>query len=507
MKSLIKKAVVVAGVLVALGAGGAFWARSWLEHRLGTESLVAQMENSWNCRAQIDNVSLFLMSSPARLEIAGCIVAPRDSEVTKPLVQRTPLVAGKTGVSIGRAVLEVSLQDLLSHRLNVQQLTLSDVIVEEDVPKEGKSSLAVMFARPDKGDARVETEATETTVAPAVLGTPSPSPQPPSSPPSAPVAQAGGDTASGNMAPAAMDKSKSGAKEKPQQEEDEPQVFVASQLGFSISVKSASIERGNFHRDDHRATTKTDVTDLNFTISGIDVNPSDLGAHNSLKVSLGGKWKQRGRIGSKDARREVVMADVLIQGGGTIHPFDPVTGEWKPVSDLTLTMKKDSVLGGYMKVGDTGSKDLKKLDDYGIDLRDLMLGGPLLADANLRLTFQDDRMTLQQDAQFAMPDFELSLLKSSWLNSAEDEHEMQVRITCGPKLQEQLGNGAKKALGEDFAGNLVKTLSDPKGRLYFDIRSTGRLSKPKAEFDLQRLLNRLIEGVGGGLLEGLIKKR
>lgn len=508
MKSLIKKAVVAAGVLVVLGAGGMFWARSWLEDRLSKESLVAQMETSWSCRAQVENVSLVLMSSPARLEITGCIVAPRDAEAAKPLAQRTPLVAGKTGVSIGRAVLEVTLQDLLSRRLNVQQLTLSDVIVEENVPKEGDSSLSLMFARPDKAEAKVAAapQGPTPSPSPASSSAASPAPSPPTESPAPATVASADPTAVPNPAGTDM-ANEPHEKKKKEKAVHEPEVFVASQLGFSISVKSASIVRGSFHRDDHRATTKTDVTDLNFSISEIDVNPADLASHNSLKVALSGKWKQRGRVGPKEVRREVTMADVAIKGDGTMHPFDATTGEWKPVSDLSLTMKKDSVLGGYMKLGETGSKDLKKLDDYGIDLRDLSLGGPLLADANLRLTFENDRMTLQQDTAFTMPDFELVLLKTSWLNAAQDEHEMQVRITCGQKLQEQVILGVKKFLGDDLSANIVKALADDKGRIYFEMLSTGRLSKPNVKPDVKRLMNRVLEGVGGGLLDGLIKKK
>jgi hypothetical protein len=143
-----------------------------------------------------------------------------------------------------------------------------------------------------------------------------------------------------------------------------------------------------------------------------------------------------------------------------------------------------------MKLGETGSKDLKKFQDYGIDLSDLQMGGPLLEDAIIRVTFQQDRITLLEDALFAMTDYEVLLQKGSWINGAEDEHEMQFRITCGPKLQEKLTVGAVKAVGKDF----------------FEMVSTGRLSKPNVKLDVKRLMNRLIEGVSGGLLDGLLNK-
>ena len=85
---------------------------------------------------------------------------------------------------------------------------------------------------------------------------------------------------------------------------------------------------------------------------------------------------------------------------------------------------------------------------------------------------------------------------------------MQVRITCGPKLHEQAAVGVEKLLGKEFAATLMKALSDEKGRLYFDMLSTDRLSKPSVKIDTQRLLSRLLEGLGGNsLLESLMKKR
>lgn len=508
MKSVLKRGLIAGGALVALVAASGGGLRWWLEGKLSKEAIVAQMESSWNCRAQIDSVSLVLLSSPARLEINGCKISPRDTEVAKPLSQRTLLPDGKGEISVARAVLEVKLQDLVSRRLNIQKLVLSDIGVSEDVPKEGMSSLAVLFSKPAANEPAApapEVNPASSSVTPSreatVGGSATPAIVPVAVSPEADTAQQSAPSAASTPAPSPLL-----AKSTDVKPPKEPKAFEASQLGFSILVSNASLERVFFKRVDHKSLTKTDITDLSFSITDIDVSPTDLANHNSFKVALNGRLKQRGRIGPKDARREVTMADVMLTGEGTLHPFEVETGLWKPVSELTLTMKKDSVLGGYMKLGETGSKDLKKLDDYGIDLRDLSLGGPLLEDANIRLTFQNDRNTLQADAHFAMPDFELTLQKDSWLNGAEDEHEMQVRITCGPKLQEQVSNGVKKLLGDELGANVIKTLCDEKGRVYFDMRSSGRLSKPKVVPDVQRLLNRLLQGVGGGLLDGLIKK-
>ena len=492
MKSVLKKGLIAGGALAALVVASGGGLRLWLEGRLGKEAIVAQMESSWNCRAQIDSVSWQLLANPARLEIVGCRIVPRDGEVAKPLAQRTPLATGKADVSISRAVLEVKLQDLVSRRLNIQRLLLSGIDVREDVTKQGESSLGALFSKPAESEDRV--------AAAAAVQRAAPNPPPPSTPAPPKVKSPEPAPAPPIVGPEVQPEARKVKRE--------AKGFDARELGFSIQVSQASLEGVSLYRSDHRSASQTTITDLRFSITDIDVNPDDLAAHNRFKLTLNGRLKQQGRIGPKDARRSATLADVSLDGDGTVQPFNVESGKWQPVSALRLTLTKGSVIGGYMKLGETGSKDLKKLDDYGIDLRDVSLGGPLLEDAVIRVTFQQDRITLQEDARFAMPDFELLLQKESWLNGAEDQHEMQVRITCGPKLQQQVIAGAIKfGLSEGQALALVKALSDEKGRLYFDLLSTKRLSKPDVKPDVRRLINRVLEGLGGGgLIEGLLKK-
>lgn len=518
MNSAMKRLTIGAGSLVVLAIAGGGGLRWWLAQKFTRESVVAQLESSWNCRADVGSVNLALGSNPARLEISDLKLAASDAENIKPLAQRAPITPEAAAVTCSHAVLEVRLQDLLSRTLNVQKLVLSDVGLKEDVSKEGVSSLGVLFAKPAQEQGRVAMgtapDSTVPTGVPVSPAAPLVSSAPDTAPLPAPLAQepvpapvpSGRESAApgpsaGAPLPAANE---AGSPKKPKRQ---PKVFEAKELGMSVMVAQASLERGQFHRVDHKSLTKTDVSGLDFSISDIDVNPADLASHNTFKLALSGKLTQRGRIGPKEARREVIMADIVLRGEGIVHPFDAGTGLWQPNSDLRLTMTKDTVIGGYMTLGDTGSKDLKKLDDYGIDLRDLKIGGPLLEDAVIRVSIEQNRIMLQEDAKFAMPDFELLLQKGSWLNPTEDEHEMQICLTCGQLLQEQLSAKVKKFVGDEFGGNVIKSLSDEKGRIYFEMLSTGRLSKPAVKPDVKRLLNRVLEGVGGGLLEGLIKKK
>ena len=475
MNSALKKIILIGGSLCALGAASVGGLRVWLGKSLSKESLVSQMEKAWNCRAQIDDVKLVLAASPARLEITGCRIWLRDEEVGKPLGQRAAREPGP--INIGTAVLEVKLEDLISRRLNVQQLTLSDVSVREEVDKEGHSSLGQIFEKP----------------VPAQVA------QPTSALPSAPEASVAPEPVPTELSavPAATPT--------PEKETVAPTV-EAPELGFAIRVDRASLQRAMFFINNRKNTTTTTLTDLSFSISEIDIDPSDLAHHNSLKLLLDTQCVVRDHVTIAGEHKPVNLAELRLHGEGTVRPLDPASGLWSAATDLQVTLLKDSLLGGYMKLGELDSKDLKKLDDYGLDLRDISLGGALLEDAHIRIHFENDRIELMEDAKFVMVDYELAMGKGTWLTPPEDQHEFNLRISSGPKLQEQITGGLVKfGLGAEQAGSLIKSLSDEKGRFYIDFVSSGKLSKPKVKPVTQRLLNRLIQGAGAGLLDGLLK--
>lgn len=481
----------VAGGLVVLGVAGFAGLHAWLSARLSKEALVEQMEAAWNCRAQIDEAKLVLLSSPARLDVAGCKIAKRDAETEKALSKRTPLDPGNVEVSIDHAVLEVKLQDLIARRLNVQQLSLADIAVREEIDKEGRSSLGELFKKPPKTPADQ--------AAPAVVDAGKPTVSVTANIPEAKAQDAATKLAAPSSPVMAQDSDVS--------QQPEGETFTAAELGFEIRVDRASLERAWLHMVNRKNTTTTDIKELRFAISEIDVNPDDLANHNRCNLAIGGRITVGDRIKLPDGQwRDVSLIDLVMDGAGAMRPFDPASGHWNAATSLDLKLRKDSVVAGYMKLGETGSKDLKKLEDYGIDLGDVTVGGPLLVDADIRVMFENNRITFRDDARFAMPEYELEIRKDSWLNNFEDEHDIQFRLICGPALRDKVAAAAEKSgLDKQQVEALIKMLSDEKGRLFFDFQSTGKLSKPNPKPDMKRLLNRVIEGLGESLLKGLIK--
>lgn len=449
MKKLLYTLVIL-GLLTATALGAVSW---WVMQKMGPEIWIEQAEKNWNCRAQIDDAQLSLFTRPATLKFTGVRLAPRDLEVAKPYAERTPLPEVSALVEIPEITLEVKLDDLLNRRLFIEQLRIVRPSVRELQDEKGKSSLEALFKKPGSLE--------------AATATPEASTQP------APV---------------------------------ETKAAENSSPSFSYAIQSASIEKGTF--DITNGTTKVLIQDFDFNVSDIDVNLSDLVNHNHMKASLNAVIDVSGMARIDGAKRPAELAHLVLSGQGDIAPLSPATGEWNPVSNLTLSLAKGSVLAGHMTIGDAAGKDLRKLQEYGVDLAPVVIGGPLQEDAVVTGTYARDRFLTRTLTRFVFPEYEVAIEPKSWINGPQDKHEIEFRLSCGPDLQSRLVAGISNAkLGDSIARAVTKALSDEQGRMTFDIESEGSLSSPKVKPKTDRVLKNLMRGEGlGDLLQGLLKK-
>ncbi|TDU64528.1 hypothetical protein EI77_03978 [Prosthecobacter fusiformis] len=441
---------VILFVLAGACLGAASW---WIMQKMGPETWVEMAEKNWNCRAHIDDAKLSLLTRPATLKFTGVRLAPRDLEVAKPYASRTPLPEGSAIVDIPEITLEVKLDDLLNRRLFVEHVRIVEPSVTEIQDAQGNSSLEALFKKPGSPE--------------ALAATPSTEPLPP---------------------------------------DVDSNASVDSSPAFSFAVSSASIEKGRF--DITTGTTQVMIQDLDFNLTGIDVDKNDLANHNRIQATLSSRIDVTGMARIDGAKRPAELAHLVLSGTGDIRPIHPVTLDWEPVSQLTLTLAKGSVLAGHMTIGDAAGKELRKLEEYGIDLAPVVIGGPLMEDATVMGNFAADRFITRSLTRFVFPEYEVAIEPKSWLNAAQDKHEIEFRLSCGPDLQARLLSGISHAkLGDSIARAVTKALSDDQGRMTFDIESTGSLSDPKVKPKTDRVLKNLMRGEGlGDLLEGLLKK-
>ncbi len=465
-------AVVVLAVLVGTALAGASW---WIMSKMGPDVWVEQLEKNCDCRAQVEHAELSLLSSPARLRFVGVQIAPRDAEVDKPLSNRTPLAEGSAPIVIPEIVFEVKLEDLLNKRLFVENLRIISPVVKETQDDQGKGSLESLFRKP-KNTAPTAPEKVQ-----AGLATEKP--------------QSGPVTELPNAGPVTVSPK---SQTKP--------VATKDPQDFAFAVQNATIERGRLTITNKKMEVK--ISELDLTLSGIDVDTSNLAEHNRVRATLNSLIEVIGEARIGGVKRPVQLANVKLTGEANVVPIDPATLRWAPTSNLKLTLAQGSVLAGHMTMGDVAGKEMKKLQEYGVDLSPVKIGGALLEPAIMDATFKNNRLTLRKHTRFALPEYEVSLHQSSWIDSARDQHELEVRLSCGAALQTRLQKGIAKAkLGDSIASAVIKALSDERGRMTFDIESKGSLSEPQVRPKIDRLLKNLIRGEGlGDLLKGLLKK-
>jgi hypothetical protein len=446
-------ALVTVGLVVGIGIGGFSW---WVMRRMGPETWVTQIERQLNCRVEIADASLSLFSSPARLVFKGFKMAPRDAEVAKEPGARSPLKEGAAPILIPEISLAVKLEDLMNRRLFVEQLRMVSPVIKEAIHENGQSTLEPLFKK---------------------LGPEEPQVTPVKTP-----KETGGAASQQAKAP-------SGGLE-----------------GFAFSVRKAAIEDGSLTIQNARTTVL--VTGLNFSLDEIDIDMRNLAQHNKMLVSMEAAVRVVGEARIAGARQQAALADLKLSGEGTITPVDPASRTLVPRTVLKLTLAKGSVIAGHITMADAAGKEMKTLQDYGIDLTPVRVGGELQEPAVLEGVFRANIFSVLADTRFVFPDYEVVIARKSLVNTAADKHEIELRLSCGQELQERLQNGIAGAkAGESIARGLVKALSDERGRMTFDIESEGALSNPTIKPKVDRLLKNLIRGEGlGDLLQGLLKK-
>lgn len=460
MKKLLRITLIVFTVLGLLAAASMVGFSWWIMRKMGPEIWVTQMEANTNCRLHIDDAKLSLFSKPAQLLFTGVQIAPRDAEVGKPLAERAPLVAGSAQIEIPEIVLEVKLEDLLNRRLLVEHFRILSPIVKEFQNEQGKSSLEALFKKRKSDEA---------------------------------VASVPGTTQQDQASPQGTRRLSS-----------EP--ASESKARFAFAVSNAEIKDGSLTILNSGTTIQ--IRDLDFTLTGIDIDPHDLVNHNRMTAKISSQIQVTGEARIGGVKRPAELANLNLNGEGSIVPIDANTGEWMPTSTLKLTLGQGSTLAGHITMGDAAGKEMKKLMEYGIDLTPVRVGGPLQQAAVVHGIYRNNRFWLLGNTLFSFPEYEIAIEKKSWIDTAQNSHEMELRLSCGPELQSRLQRGMSQAkLGDSITRGLMKALADQRGRITFDIESEGSLSDPKIKPKLDRILKNLMSGEGlGDLLQGLFKK-
>ena len=458
------KMVIRAGLVLGLLVGTALLSGSWwLRRQFEREAVERQLQAFCSGTVGVESSELRLLDSPTRWSLKGVTLSPPG--ISGHGDEKTG-VHGQPVVRIEEVVLEVSLPKLLRRVLEVRSLRLESLEVNDYVSPEGESTLMAALKSPK-----------------AAM-------------PKSPVDPADKDGPDQKAGAEVKDQEGSGAR------------FRAEQLGLTVQVREARIGNGRFFIHNRVNKTKTRLDHLNLALMAIDVSPGDLTNHNQARLEIAAKLVHEGRGKVAGEMTDVTFAKLDITGAGKIQPFDPKTGNWSPVSEWELTLAKGSALAGYMTLAQASPEAVQKIAGFGLALGDLPMGGTLLEPAVIRMAFHADTFSFRDDARFQMDEYEVRLAKGSWLNTAADTQELDVRMVCGESLQQKLTEGMlKTGLPQAMADAVLKAfLDETTGRLSFDVRAAGKLTKPDVKPARDKALERVLrEGAVEQLFKGLKK--
>ncbi len=556
MKKLAKKALILLLILAVLLTGLGVAGHSWLAGRLKKEAIIAQMEEAWDCRVQLEGTEVSLLSSPATVKLVGLKMIPRDEEVKKPLAERAPVKDEEVLVGASEAVLSMELMDLVRGTLRVEKLHLENALVRMIIDEEGESSLDELFdeyeeveeeAQEPAPSAATHAAASSATASPPPAPAPSPAPgtstppaprpapaptpppnpdpvttpvppaeAPPAAPaPAAPVpATAPAPAASHTFVVTNPDGTKvtvvKKKKKKKKKKKREKKPMHANELKLNLAIKEVSISNGLFENIDLEKGTHITFSALNVALKDIDIVPTALALHNSCDLSMDSAIK----VVKTEKQQQNTVADFAVSASGKAKPFDATTGLWSPDLMLEILLKKGGLLGGTPLGKQLSKKDSKRVAEYGISLDGVSIGGVLTEDINARIhVIRGNKIMMNGDTRFAFPQYELTMFDNSWFNAPEDMINARAKLVVSPELTTKILEDAKTVLTKEFGSKTLvdgvvdvigATLMDDQKRLEIAFRAKGQMSKPDVSLDtvLSDIKDKL-KDAGKNFLKGL----
>ncbi|MEZ5386944.1 MAG: hypothetical protein R3F13_15660 [Prosthecobacter sp.] len=487
MKKFARLIFILFGLLLLLAVATPLAGAYILRRYMSREFLVLQTEKNINARVELKDVTLTLFTWPPSLRLSGIKIAPRDEFAGQPIEGRPALVDAP--VNIDMAYAELVPEGLLKRQFLPRIIRFIGVDVRESINPRDGSSLEKLFAKPLE-----PLVATASDVPRAIPVEPAAPVTPPPAPPAPQVYR--------EVTPPAVAQAPPPAAVIP---EVEP--APAGSQAERLSLKEISIEQGRFHITNETSDARFDgeVSDFNLSITDIDIDPYDIANHNHLNVTMSSKIVLDGLAQIGGRMQEVRFADMKLHGEGDVNPVNPVTMQWSPTAILKLAIERDSVIGGHMTIGDAAGQELDKLLKYGVDLRNIRIGGPLMRELAVNLLVQDQSIKFLEDAHLALPEYEVRVKRESWINFAADTQGLLTRLYCGEALKAQIVNGvAARGLGSTVSRMVVDALSDDNGQLSFDLSVMGSLSHPQVKPDIQLRLESLLGGDIEDKAKGLI---
>lgn len=449
-----------------------------IRSHLSIDTLVANLEKSYNLRAQIGDHEAKILAHPGRslasrsllidLVVNDLVIAPRDEVVDAgtPHSERDPIADELAVLGVEKVELEVDLRDLLGWELDIRKLILHGLRAAITIDKEGADSLAPLLEKPGQQAAGEPVENIEEL-----------------------------ETAEIQVKAAATKKIR-------------PPI--------PATMSRAAITSGSLAIANQRQGSHTTLEDFQLELTDISIDADNLTERNrcSLKIST--------RLTMANLASGESFLDFIIRGEGEAEPLDRRDGSFSPSLDADITIAQGSSISGLPFLGML-SGSIDTLSKIGLNLGDLKSRSVLSENVTTSLLYRKGQLLFRDPLELDFDRYALGLGEGSWLNLETLQHEFKGRITVSEELTADARDGVEKfirdkasdTIADVATDSLLTPLMNAAGRLSLSFLSSGPLPDPDVGIitpigDIGRIMEdlgkKLIRGKGGiqGLLKGLL---
>ena len=411
----------------------------WAVSRFSPEKIRAMIEESHNCRVSVGSVSVRMWGFPARVELRGLKVLPREDS-------RKPATPGETFLNVDRALLEVNLWGLLTGQLEVERAHIDGVALQSVKWRDGGNSLRMLFAKPG-------TQGRPASV-PVTLEDADEIPEP-------------------NAVPDG---------------EDRP--FHISELPVTSTLHEARISNASWTIVNQRRRTVQQFKDGNLVLTGMTLDPDNPGKGGQAHVTAGT------RIIIDSQRLNLRTMDFLISLDGKYQLIDPATGNLNNDLDFQLTVKRGSLINRIPTLVKLNERLDRLKGSTGLSL-DLPPEASLMADTVINGRLKDKVIRFTDDVFFPFDTCQIALDKESWLSLRDEQHLFTGRLIISGERSKNVVATLKEFV-EKRSGVLAKLLNrtlfenivTKEGNVEIPFQSTAEIGRPDVALS-DKLLNAL----------------
>lgn len=416
-----KWAVIVAVAVVLLGVTLVVTSKMFLTKNY----LVSELERSIDSRVQIGELEVKLFGGPARVTIKDVIIAERDDLARDevPHDERPPIDDG--AIKISEISFDVSLWELISKRIKVEQLAVSGLKASVVMDEDGKLNVEQLFAEPPK-------------------------------------------------------------EKRARERREKKEGFNAKENeDFVTELKSLVIKDTEFSMVIEKTGLVIEGRDVNIALTDIKVDPNALEQVNeahlqfSAHMDVFSNEKERKKFGqiSLDGPARVKLFDPAT---GDLEPDAEV--DFSIADDSYVSTQVPYV----EKLWSATEKVMEKLSLEEYMLPDKLTFG---RSKKVKASYLKGRVDLHEPLSLAMKDWELALDAGSWFESGSEEHQFKVLMIAGDSvssfakkhlstLTDLVPEELRKVLHEEILSNIF--IDD---HLTLRVSTQGELSKPKVKLD------------------------